>query len=168
MPYLNPTLESCEGQWLSHWFWDLCLNLLLSLRYWFYLGRANPENTEEYPPCDLVFKWGSSSVERSLSCWGRQAGVCNVWKSKVCPSQWNETLTKVNQKCLQLFTISFSNDWFVPTFKKMNVFYFWELFCQYLMPVNMSEVVLNRLLTPDPVHTSWFLLNWMCLTNTKY
>lgn len=34
----------------------------------------------------------------------------------------------------------------------MNVFYFWEPFCQYLMPVNMSEVGLNRLLTPDPVY----------------
>lgn len=29
----------------------------------------------------------------------------------------------------------------------------------------MSEVELNKLLTPDPVHMSWFLLNWMCLTN---
>lgn len=47
----------------------------------------------------------------------------------------------------------------------MNVFYFWELFCQNLMLVSISEVELNRLLTPDSVHMSWFLLNWMCLTN---
>lgn len=44
-------------------------------------------------------------------------------------------------------------------------FYYWELFCQYLMPVSISEVELNRLLTPDSVHMSWFLLNWMCQTN---
>lgn len=44
-------------------------------------------------------------------------------------------------------------------------FYVWELFCQYLMPVSVSEVELNRLLTPDSVHMSWFLLNWMCQTN---
>lgn len=28
----------------------------------------------------------------------------------------------------------------------MNVFDFWELFCQYLMPDSMSEMELNRLI----------------------